>query len=327
MRRFIKSLFGKVIGQLVILTLVLPSITLALFTRAEAQVAVLPLWAVTEFKNLKSPGTNFGKTASTAVASELGKIGTFDVIPDESIKRAADNLGITLPADGIVNLMRLGQEVKASTIVSGEIVNYVVHSVGGGRQASVALRVVVYDVASALAVNGAVQEGVSTIRSGNVTDDTLIGDAIGQASSEAIRNIHSRALPFGTVLNTQENKALINKGSRAGFQPGQEVVVIRNGDQVATARVTDVEPDSSYIVASRMIKGIQPGDKVRVVFQIPNLVLNPDGSTHTIQPKNHAFPSGLVSVLLVLGVIAALVGGGNGGSQDTATDVTAEATR
>jgi hypothetical protein len=214
--------------------------------------------------------------------------------------------------------MRLGQEVKASTIVSGEIVNYQVRNVGGGKQASVAIRVVVYDVASSVAINGSAMDGVSTIRSGNVSDETLINDAISQAAGEAIRSIHSRSLPFGTVLNTQENKALVNKGARAGFQAGQEVIVIRGNDQVATAHVSDVEPDSSYIVATHLIRGIQPGDKVRVVFQIPDLVLNPDGTTRTVQPKNRSFPSGLVSVLLVLGVVAALVGGGNGGSQDTA---------
>lgn len=326
MRRFIVSLLGKAIGQLVILTLVLPSITLALYKRADAQVAVLPLWAVTEFKNLKSPGTGFGKTASTAVSSELGKIGTMDVIPDESLKRSAENLGISMPPDGVINLMRLGQEVKASTIISGEIVNYQVRAVGGGKQASVALRVVVYDVASSLPVNGAAQQGVSTVRAGSVSDETLIDDAIAQAASEAIRSIHSRALPFGTILNTQANKALVNKGARAGFQPGQDVVIIRGSDQVATGHVSDVEPDSSYVVSTQLIKGIQPGDKVRVIFKIPELVLEPNGTTRTVLPKNRSFPSGLVSVLLVVGLIAALVGGGNGGSQDTVTDVTAQAT-
>jgi hypothetical protein len=201
-RRFITSLHGKVVSQMVIMTLLLQSFTLALYAKANAQVAVLPLWAVTEFKNRKSPGTNFGKTAATAVASELGKMGSFDVIPEDTIKRAIETLGINSPPDGQTNLVRLAQEVHAKTIVSGEIVDYKVLNVGGGKQASVALKVTVYDVASGLPVNGSALQGLSTIRSGNVTDETLINDAISQASGQAIRDINSRTLPFETIFNT-----------------------------------------------------------------------------------------------------------------------------
>ena len=63
MRRFIASLPGKVFSHLVIWALVMPFITLALYARATAQVAVLPSWAVTEFNNKKAAGTSFGVTA------------------------------------------------------------------------------------------------------------------------------------------------------------------------------------------------------------------------------------------------------------------------
>ena len=75
MRRFITSFKGKVISQLVVFTLLLPSITLALFVKANAQVAQLPQWAVIPFKNDMSAGTTFGKGAAAAVESELGKSG------------------------------------------------------------------------------------------------------------------------------------------------------------------------------------------------------------------------------------------------------------
>jgi len=281
---------------------------------------------VTEFVNKKSPGTTYGAKAAEAFSSALGKSGEFDVVPADTVKRATENLSISSPPDGLVNLLRLGQEVSASSIVKGEIASYQVSPTGSGKQASIVMRIVVYDVGSGLPVNGAALKGVSAIRSGSVSDDSLIQDAILQAANEAVNQIKSHRLPVGTVLNTQENKALINKGARAGFTSGQEVIVLRNREQVATARVTEVEPDSAYIVASNIQRGIQPGDRIRVVFKVPDVDVDPAGDIHVHPVRNTSFPSGLVSVALVLGVVVALVGAGNGGSQDTVSNVAARAT-
>ncbi len=323
MRRFITSLPGKVIGQVVIAALVLPSVTLALFTRASAQIATLPSWAVTEFVNKKSSGTTYGVVAAKALASELAKTGHVDVVPDDTMSGAIGRLAISSPPDGLVNLLRLGQEVGATSVTRGEIVDYRVQAAGGGRQASVIIRVVIYDVASGLPVNGAALRGVSSVRSGTVSDETLVGDAFTQACSSAVKEIESHRLPVGTVLNTQENKALINKGSRSGFVSGQEVIILRNHEQVATGHVTEVEPDSSYIVGNNVVRGIQPGDRVRVVFKVADIDVDPSGGPHVRPVKNTSFPSGLLSLGLVIGLVAALVGGGNGGSAGTVQDVTA----
>jgi hypothetical protein len=322
-RRFITSLPGKVIGQVAIAALILPSITLAMFAKAKAQIATQPSWAVTEFVNLKSPGTTYGKTAATDFGNALANRGEIEVVPPESVTRAIETLGITTPPDGLVNLLRLGQEVKATSIVSGEIADYRVQSAGNGRQASVVMRVVVYDVASGLSVNGAALRGVSSIRSGNVDDDTLIKDALEQACNSAMNQIESHRLPVGTVLNTQDTKCLINKGARAGFKSGQEVIVLRNGEQVATGKVTEVEPDSAYIVGSNILRGIQPGDRVRVVFKVPDVDIDNGGNPHIRPVRSTSFPSGLVSVALIIGVVVALVGGGNGGTQNTIANVEA----
>ena len=63
MRRFIVSLPGKAFSHLVILALLLPTLTFALLHRAVAQLAGKPGLVIVEFRNLKSPGTSFGKTA------------------------------------------------------------------------------------------------------------------------------------------------------------------------------------------------------------------------------------------------------------------------
>lgn len=327
MRRFIASLPGKVFGQLVILALLLPSITLALLSRAEAQVAVLPQWAVVEFRNLKSPGTAFGKTAAQAVSSELAKTGQYDVTPEDTVNRAIGTLGITSPPEGTVNLLRLAQEVRASTVIGGQIVDYRLFSGPSGKYAVVQILVAVYDVASGLAVNGAQARGQSTVRPADTPDEALINDAITQGASVAVHEVLSRSLPVGTVQNTLTRSAVINKGSRSGFATGQQVVVIRGRDQVATAHVSDVEPDSATIAIDSSTRGIQPGDKVRAIFEIPTI--NPgigvNGEIRRTHARSHGSNSGLVTTLLILGVVVALVSGSGSSSNDTVSEVKAEA--
>jgi len=205
-RRFIATLPGRLLGQLLILALLLPTITLALSSRASAQVAVLPSWAVVEFRNLKSPGTEFGRNAAAAVAGELAKTGQYDVTPQESVQRAIETLGIASPPDVAVNLFRVAQEIRASTVVAGDIVDYRILNVGAGRQAVVQMQVSVYDVASGIRVNGAVVRGQSTIRPGDVTEEALVNDAIAKAPARRFvrsRGDSSRLERFSTPRRTR----------------------------------------------------------------------------------------------------------------------------
>ena len=324
MRRFITSLPGKAFSHLVILALLLPTLTFALLHRAVAQIAQRPSWAVVEFRNLKSPGTSFGKTAAEAVASELVKTDQYDITPQETVNRALADLGVTSPPER-VNLLRIGQQLRSSTIVSGDIVDYRITTSGGQKSATVQLAVAVTDVASGLNVNGALVTATSTVRPSSAADDTLVADAITVAVSDAIREIQSRQLPSGTVLNTLSNSALINQGARAGFKNDQKVIVLRGREQVATATVFNVEPDSSYIRFDRVIKGIKPGDKVRAVFSAPEVVFNNATNTATVvKPKQSGDNSGIITVLLILGLVAALMSRGGGSNPDAIGAVYAE---
>ncbi|CAN5376079.1 hypothetical protein BH11ARM2_BH11ARM2_02750 [soil metagenome] len=329
MRRFIASLSGKVISQLVILTLLMPTLTLALMSRAVAQVATLPTWAVVEFTNRKSAGTAFGKSASAAIIGELAKTGRYDIVPQENIQRAIETLGVDSPPKGNVNLLRVGQEVRASTIVNGDIVDYEVLNADGGKRARVSMLVVIYDVTSGIAVNGVAEVGVSTTRPSNTSDDALINDAIAQGASLAVRDILSKTLPTATVQNTtSQNRAFINQGARSGFKGGQSVIVTRGRQQVATAKITEVEADSATISIERNGGvGIQPGDKVRAIFDIPSLRTGfPNGDKPAAtKGRSHGNPTGLLTILIVLGIVALLLSHGNSGSQNAAASVTNEA--
>ncbi|RZL70658.1 MAG: hypothetical protein EOP29_22965 [Rhodococcus sp. (in: high G+C Gram-positive bacteria)] len=327
MRRFIASLPGKVFSQLVILALLLPTLTFALITRASAQVATLPVWAVVEFANRKSAGTPFGKNAAAAVITELAKTGRYELVPQENIQRAIEAIGVETPPKGQTNLLRLGQEVRANTLVQGEIVDYTVKTVNGNKQGLVSMLVVLYDVASGLPVNGVAVGGQSTERASNTADDVLITDAIVQAANKAVRELQMKTLPQATVQNTTTYGAFINQGDRSGFKPNMPVIVTRGRQQVATARVTEVEPDSAQIRIERGNQGIQPGDKVRAIFDIPTIGtgFNNQNEANIKKSRPKGNPSGLLTVLIVLGIVALLLSSGNSGSQNAAENVVNEA--
>lgn len=330
MRRFIASLTGRIVSHVVILAMVMPLLSLALVTRANAQVAIQPTWAVTEFKNLKSPGTKFGQVAAESVAGELVKANEYDVVPQEGVKRVVKDLGLTLPLESLVNLLRVGSELRASTIVTGDIVDYKVDNVNGGKQARVAFRVKIYDVAAGIAINGAAVMGESTVRSGDVTDETLVDDAIGQASVLAIKQIRSRNLPSGTILNTTGDVAIVNQGKRVGFTEGQKLIIKRGRQQVATAVVSDTEPDQCTVTALNAPLGIRPGDKAVAIYDSfndidPRSPFTADNQLHVKKGGRRGNNSQLVTTVLVVGLLVALLGGPGSGGQGAVSDVTAEA--
>lgn len=332
MRRFITTLPGKVFSHFVALALLLPSFTLLFATRAQAQIQTLPGWAVVEFSARKPEFRKYGSAAAEAVGNELAKTGRYDVQPQETVSRAVSSLGLQSPVTDDVSLLRLGQELRVSTLVTGEIVNARVQKVSGGKQADVIVRVIVRDVASNLPINGSATTGSSTIRTGDVDDETVIQEALQAVGARVVADINSKTLPSATVQNTLESTAFINQGSRSGFTNGMQVIVLRGREQVATARVFNVEFDSASIRIERSSKGLQPGDRVRSVFNVPQVTENfgADGSAQPVRVRKSGNNSGAVSTLLVLGLVFLLAGGigggGSGGSSSVAKRVQVEAT-
>jgi hypothetical protein len=326
MRRFIASLPGKVLSHVVITALMVPYVALGLATRSVAQIKQLPSWAVADFVDKKGK-TAFGAEAAKAVANSLTKTGKYDVQPQETVARVAEGIGLTQPLAERTNLMAVGRELKVGTIVSGTLVDYRVDKSAAGKQARISMKVVAYDVASQEPVNGAAVSAFSTVRGQDATDESLINDAIAQASSLAVDKINQQSLPTGTILNTGPDIALMNQGSRTGFKEGQEVIISRGREQVATGVVFDLSADKSYVRIKRSFKGHQPGDKVRAIFEVPDITpkWNPDGTPSVARPKSKGVSSNLITTLLVLGLVAFLVGGSGGRGGEILQDVTAEA--
>lgn len=332
MRRFITTIPGRVLSHLAAVSLLLPFGTLFMASRASAQFAQLPVWIVVDFVNSAPQGGDFGKLAAEGVASELGKTNKYDVTPIETVRRTAESLGLQMPIPytKATNLLRLGQELKADSIVTGEILNYRIVASGGTKHADVIMRVVVLDAGSAMPVNGAAMVAHSADRVLSAPDQTLLQEAISAAAGAAVIQIQGQALPHGTLLNTREKDALINQGSRTGFENGQHVIILRGKEQVATGDVYDVEADQAYIHLTSSRKGIQPGDRVRVLFSVPDIdsKFPKDVSSEkpVFKPSKQRPPStGLIQLLLLVGVVGVLFSGGKGGSNSAFNSVISEA--
>lgn len=316
MRRFIATLPGKLISNVLVAALVLPYMMLGLAAKGYAQLKSLPGWAVVDFVNKKKgSGNTYGASAAAAIAGSLSRTGKYNVETQESVARVVEGLGLTQPLPDIQNVLRVANELKVQTIVTGEIADYRIDSTAAGKQARVSVRAVCYDVASGLPVNGAAVSASSIVRSGEVAEDVLVNDALSQAAALIASQVSLQTLPTGTVLNTGTQTALINNGSRSGFTMGMQVIITRGRQQVGSGEVIEVQPDKSTIKVKRQELGIQPGDKVRAIFDVPVLApgFSPSGEAVVAKSTRKSSPSGFVSTLLVLGLVAFLVGGGGHG--------------
>ena len=297
---------------------------------ASAQILADNAVAIVDFRVTRDGDTaDLGKLAADSIRTECAASATSDeeIIPGETVARAMENLGFALPPIERTQLMRLGMELDARTIVRGEVVDWRIIEKDGGRVAIVAMRVFVHDVASGLTVNGSGLSGETGVRPEGTDDATMYRDAMKQAAFDAVNEIRQRKLPSATVLNTLNESALINKGGRSGFVTGMQIIVVRGSDQVATAVVGDVSPGSAFINITRTFKGVQPGDKVRVLFTVPEVgLINPEGIAQTRRSSRvGGSNSGLVSLLVVLVLLAFLLGQGRGGNAALIAGVTSEA--
>lgn len=299
---------------------------------SQAQVERLPTWGVIPFAD-KTEGSDMaiGRDAAQAVADELAKINRIDVLPVSTTERQLNELGLTPDISRAMDISRLGQALEAIAIVSGEVLNYRITNAGGSKQAEVIGRVFVRDVASGIVINGAAVYGKSGMRSGNPSDQAVVEEAFKDAAFKAVRQIESRRLPRATVLNVLDKQVLIDKGRQDGLEDGMQVIVTRGAEQVATAEIVDIDADSAFIRTTRNLKGIRRGDKIQVMFDVPEILptFSADGTPEVREARarrSGGGNSGLVTVLIVLVILGLLLFNGKSSSQNAVDNVTAEAT-
>lgn len=284
-------------------------------------------YAVTDFVVRKSAeGIDLAGKARDAVRTQLASSGK-DVLPQETVTRALADLGFRPPVDKNPDLIRLGQRLGATYLVTGTIYNYRVVDTAGGKQGQVIVQVVMRDVASGLTVNGASLTGNSGVRTGEASMDTLLSEALEDAAFHAVRSMNARVLPTATVTSTLNDRALINQGTRTGFTKDQRVIVRRMGEQVAEGILTNVDPDSAFVRVLRFTKGIQPGDRVVAIFDVPTPTgeFSASGDARQTKARRSNGNQGVTGLVILLAIVGVLFLGGRGGSQAGPVDVQARA--
>lgn len=230
-----------------------------------------PAWAMAEFRDLKSERSNYGRVAAADVASWLAKIGAYDIVPIGAAEWSAARLGLRPPLKDGVGLSRVGQDIQAGTIVLGEVVDYRTRKMRGVREVRVALRVLVYDVATGALINGALEEGIVDSAGPRAGDAEPMSEALGQAAAIAVRTLRGQVLPEGSIVGGGTGYPVIDQGGRAGFRLGDRVTVSRGATLLELGRIARCEPDRAEVTLEGVLGSFALGDRVRAVYVPPLL--------------------------------------------------------
>lgn len=306
-----------------------------LATPAGAQLMPTYSVGVVDFVNESGvQGELLARLATDAVVVEMSKTNRYDVsITRSMIKNSMEKLDLHSPLTKI-GLVRLGEDLQADAMLEGVIKSVQMSGSGPTRRAAVTLVVQLIDQASGEIINGAVQTGTSSARVGYTPDDdTLIAEAINNAAFLVVKTMVDYIVPEATIMmNVGSDQVMLNKGARDGLKPGMRMIVLRQKEIIGYIELRDVKPGDAVAKVTKSMRGIQPEDKVRAIFDMPTV----SGSAAS-QPLPSSAPSGgggskssiskigkfLVGALLIFG-LASLFRSGRGnndpGSISAASD-------
>ncbi len=286
--------------------------------------------SVVDFRNTsKIPNEMFGTMATDAVVVELLRSGKFSVTTADALQTKMEELGYKAKDDRVPKvimtpamMVRLGQEVGADAVVTGEITSI---KVDGNKKAEAKISLRMLDVASGVWMNGAIATGTSNPRIGYTADkDTdLIIEAINNAARQAVETMVQYIIPEATIIGTfGATEVLLNKGAQDGIQNGMEFIVLRRGEtgldevvgRIRISTASDTDAKASIISSTR---GLKPEDRVRAVFDLPK---DTGGTAKPKGPetqKRIARGTNLLWGLVALVGIAAAFKAGTGAGNET----------
>lgn len=326
MRRLKNSPFARFTSRVVAAAMLVNIIGFPFaITPARAQLSgAAPQWAVIDFSNKSGlGGAELGGSASDAFATLLSGTNKATVVGKESVERGVKELELTQPLTRDLDYLRLGQWLQVETIFVGEIQKARINKGGNGKSADVVLVVRGIDVASNLPIMGAAVPGQSSERSGDVSDATLLNEAVNYAAQKAVSDIIAQQIAPAFVLGTPGKFVKINKGARDGLKVGMEMVVTRGREEVGIVRISSLDPDTAEAGVVRSNKGVAPGDKLRVIYRdLPTVDLTRSGPK--VRTVRRVDTTSALLGLLVVGALITLVAKEGGGS--SGSDLISEAT-
>lgn len=284
MKPFRISAARSPISLICMVLLILPVIGMVLAPApASAQLGTMEV-AVVDFRNVsKMPNAMFTTMTTDAVVVELLRSGKFSVVTADALQSKMEELGYKNKGERTSSIIltpsmmvRLGQEIGANGIISGDITSITVDT--AKKKAVVHVVVRLLDVTSGEYINGAAATGESYPRIGYTPDketDWII-EAINNASRKAVETMIQYIIPEATITGTVENnEVLLNKGSRDGLAVGMEMIVTRRGEAgaeevVGRVKITSLSPTDARAKVLRSMRGAQPEDRVRAVYSPPD---------------------------------------------------------
>jgi len=273
LRQFIRSRATRGICYTLIVALLSTLAPITITQPAQAQLLPQYTVGVVDFANESGvQGDMLARLATDAVVVEMSKTNRYDVtmITRSLIKTEMEKLDLRPPLDKL-GLVRLGEALNADAMLQGSIRSVQLAGSGATRRASATLVIQMIDQSSGEIINGAVQTGTSAARVGyTADDDALITEAINSAAFLCVKTMVDYIIPEATVMmNIGNDQIMLNKGVRDGLKPGMQMIVLRAKEIIGYIEVRSVDASDAIAKVIKSMRGIQPEDKVRAIFQMP----------------------------------------------------------
>jgi hypothetical protein len=231
--------------------------------------------AILDFNNLsKYEGKMVGRRAADAVAMSLTTLAGdyFTILSRADLEKEVEAEGLSYPLDK-VDMVRLGRTLGLDGIITGTVIQVGISRSNGATQAAVQVACQMLDISTEEPITGAVATGKSSPKYDYTGDlDILVDEALNKAAYQIAQQFVSfavRGVPEFTILTTIGSDVLLNAGSRQGIKEGMEMVVLRNGEKVGRIKVKEVTLTDATATILEAPRGIQGGDKVRIVYEAP----------------------------------------------------------
>ncbi len=233
--------------------------------------------AILDFNNQsKYGGKMVGRRAADAVALSLTSVAGdyYTVLSRADLEKEMEAEGLSYPLDK-VDMVRLGRTLGLDGIITGTVLQVEISRSNGATQAGVMVACQMLDISTEEPITGAVATGKSSPKydySGDI--DILVDEALNKAAYQIAQQFISfavRGVPEFTILTTMGDEVLLNAGSRQGIKVGMEMVVLRRGEKVGRIRVKEVTLTDATATIVEAPRGIQGGDKARIVYELPPL--------------------------------------------------------
>lgn len=316
-----------------LLTLALISSASLFGNKAEAQGEQTLRVIIADVENISADGNQIlGVQARDEIYNELLNAGgRYYPFSEAELRDAAKSVQVRIPSlskqpynFSDADLTRLAKQLGADAIVRGRVASGPLRR---GAPVTVSLQVFVQDVASGENINGGLTKIKSSSRPGQITDpEELRVKAVTDAAQDVVRQIFQRQVWTATILNVNQNIAIINIGKRNGLQVGDELTVYRQQGRnvVKMGRLKAVRVNAGDAEADILenIGGIQIEDLARTIYN-PPFVLSTVGG---LEPSRNAGKINFSTVGATLATIGlgVLIAQAARGGQSGLTKVTAE---